>query len=218
MDTKQQRAVPHQDWRRVLDRSALIATLIGIPFILLLMYCAWLPLLMGMYFFILGGMLIGAIWFRLAAHIRPVPTGAVRLRMFAMLAVLVAIYMLSEYKVKIGHLDRDMSELTIRMRSVNSLAERQAREQEAADHVQQSLRKYGPGPIGYWAWAATDGKVPPMARYTGKESIALPQRRAFYVMRVVVSIVLLWYGLRIMVKDLAKPDEPVEIVEDAATK
>ena len=202
----------------MLDRSAVIATLIGIPFIILLMYCAWLPLLMGMYFFILGGMIVGAVWFRLASRVRPVPVGAVRLRMFAMLAVLVAIYLLSEYKVKIGHLDRDMAELTIRMRSVNSLAERQAREKEAADHVQQSLREYGPGPIGYLVWAATDGQVPPMPQYTGKEGLPLPQRRAFYVMRVVVSIVLLWYGLRIMAKDLAKPDEPEEIAEDTVTK
>lgn len=203
------------NWRAVLNRSAAIATLIGVPFIILLMYCAWLPLLMGMYFFILGGLLVGAIWFRLAARVRPVPVRAVRLRMFVMLAVLVAIYMLSEYVVKRGHLARDMAKLTVRMRPVDSLAELQARQREAADHVRRSLRRYGPGPVGYWIWAATDGRLPPMEQYTGKQSIDLRQRQAFYVLRVVASVVLLWYGLRLMAKDLAKPDEPVEIVEEA---
>jgi hypothetical protein len=216
VDPQQAQVTAPANWRAVLNRSAVIATLIGVPFIILLMYCAWLPLLMGMYFFILGGMLVGAIWFRLAARVRPVPVGAVRLRMFAMLAVLVAIYMLSEYVVKRGHLSRDMAKLTVQMRPVKSLAELHAREQEAADHVRRSLRRYGPGPVGYWIWAATDGRLPPMEPYTGKESIELRQRQAFYVLRVIASVVLLWYGLRLMAKDLARPDEPVEIVEEVA--
>jgi hypothetical protein len=219
MTTTQTQTTAPANWRGVLNRSAGIATLIGVPFIILLMYCAWLPLLMGMYFFILGGLLVGAIWFRLAARVRPVPAGAVRLRMFVMLAVLVAIYMLSEYVVKRGHLARDMAKLTVKMRPVSGpiesqAREREAREREAADHVQRSLRRYGPGPVGYWIWAATDGRLPPMEPYTGKESIELRQRQAFYVLRVVASVVLLWYGLRLMAKDLAKPDQPVEIAHD----
>jgi hypothetical protein len=220
MTTTQAQTTAPADWRAVLNRSAGIATLIGVPFIILLMYCAWLPLLMGMYFFILGGLLVGAIWYRLAARVRPVPAGAVRLRMFAILAVLVAIYMLSEYFVKRGHLARDMAKLTIKMRPVSGptelqASEWQAREREAAEHVRRSLRQYGPGPVGYWIWAATDGRLPPMGPYTGKESIELRQRQAFYVLRVVASVVLLWYGLRLMAKDLARADEPVEIVEEA---
>jgi hypothetical protein len=207
MDTSRPQATPVRGWRSVLDRSALVATVVGLPFILLLMYCAWLPLLMGMYFFILGGMLIGAIWCRLARRVRPVPAGAVRLRMFVMLAIFVVVYLLAEYKVKVMHLVRDMTELTIQMQSVDSLGQRQQREREVADHVRQSLRKHGPGPLGYLAWAATDGRLPPMTRYTGKAGLVLPQRQAFYILRVVLSITLLWYGLRLMAKDLSRPDE-----------
>lgn len=211
MDTNQSQTATPAHWRGVLNRSAAIATIIGIPFIILLMYCAWLPLMMGMYFFILGGMLIGAIWFRLAQRVRPVPAVAVQVRLFTMLVLLTGLYLVSEYYMKVGHLSRDMANLTIEKITLNTLAERQAREQEAADHVRASLRKYGPGPLGYWAWAATSGELPPMAQYTGQESIALTQTKAYWVLRVVFSVVLFWYGLQLMVKDLARPDEPVEI-------
>lgn len=219
MELKHSQANPAPNWQGVLNRSAAIATLIGVPFIILLMYCAWLPLMMGMYFFILGGMLVGAIWFRLASRVRPVPAGAVRLRMVIMLVLLTSLYLVSEYYVKVGHLTRDMTELTIKYAGVNNtLQDRQARELEVADHVRQSLRRYGPGPLGYWIWAATNGQVPPMEQYTGTRTITLPQNKAYYVLRVVFSVVLLGYGLRIMVKDLAKVDEPVEIAEDALGK
>ncbi len=207
MDTNQTPMQTTPNWRPVLDRSAAIATLIGIPFTILLMYCAWLPVLMGMYFFILGGMLVGSIWFRLASHVRPVPAAAVRLRLLTMLVLLTGLYLVSEYYVKVGHLTRDLTNLTLQYHPVATLTERQARDHEAAAHVQQTLRRYGPGPLGYLAWAVTDGQLPPMDKYTAK-TITLPQRQAFYILRVVVSVTLLWYGLHLMSKDLTKRDDP----------
>jgi hypothetical protein len=218
MNITEQQAVTRPNWRGVLDRSAAIATLIAIPFMILLMYCAWLPYWMGMYFFILGGLLFGAIWFRLASHVRPIPAAAVRLRMIVMIVVLSAVYLLPEDSLKRGHLARDLTNNSIRRIAVeNTPQARLQREAEAAAHVDKVLRRYGPGPLGYYIWNAIDGKMPPLEPYGGKP-IMLTQTGPYWIARVVLSIVLLVVGLRMMAMDLTKPDVPVEIVEDAVTK
>jgi hypothetical protein len=211
-------AVTRSNWRGVLDRSAAITTLIAIPFMVLLMYCAWLPYWFGMYFFILGGLLFGAIWFRLASHVRPVPAGAVRLRMIAIVVLLSAVYMLPEYSLKRVHLARDVANRSIqRVGVANTLEARQQRVDEAAAHVDKVLRGYGRGPLGYYVWNAVDGKMPPLAPYGGTP-IRLTQTGPYWIARVVLSIVLLAFGLRMMAKELTKPDEPIEIVGDAIDK
>ncbi len=218
MESKQSQTNVVTDWRGVLDRAAVIATLIAIPFMILLMYCAWLPYWFGMYFFILGGLLFGAIWFRLASRVRPIPAGAVRLRMIAMVVVLSVVYLLPEYALKRSHMARDLAVNSMyRIGVANSIEARQERTNEAAAHVDAVLRRYGPGPIGYYAWNAVDGVMPPLAPYGGNP-IVLTQTGLFWVTRVVLSIVLLTLGLRMMAKELAKPDEPVEIVGDAVEK
>ncbi len=73
MDTEQAVTSNAADYREVLARTGFIIALIGVPFMILLMYCAWLPVMMGMYFFILGGLLLGGIWYRMARRIRPAP-------------------------------------------------------------------------------------------------------------------------------------------------
>ena len=81
-------------------------------------------------------------------------------------------------------------------------------------HVDKVLRGYGPGPLGYYAWNTVDGRMPPLPAYGGPPT-ALPQTGPYWVARVVLSIALLAYGLRMMARELTKPDEPVEIVGDA---
>jgi len=218
MNITEQQAVTRPNWQGVLDRSAAITTLIAIPFMILLMYCAWLPYWFGMYFFILGGLLFGAIWFRLASHVRPIPAAAVRLRMIVMIVVLSAVYLLPEYSLKRRHLARDVANHSIQRVTVANTAEaRQQRLDEAASHVDKVLRGYGPGPFGYYVWNAIDGRMPPLPAYGGKP-IMLTQTGLYWIARVVLSIALLAVGLRMMAKELAKPDEPVEIVEDAIPK
>ena len=46
----------------------------------------------------------------------------------------------------------------------------------------------------------------------------LTQTGPYWVARVVLSIVLLAFGLRMMAKELTKPDGPIEIVGDAIEK
>ncbi len=211
----QSETTPAEDYRKPMNRAAAIATLIALPFMLLLMFCAWLPYWFGMYFFILGGLLFGAIWFRQVNHLRPIPAMAVYLRMALVLAVLFGVYMGSEYVVKRMHLARGVADAAAKRVPVHSLTEKQTRYDEAMVHVDQTLAEHGPGPIGYYVWNATDGKVSPLPQYGGGSTV-LPQRGAYWVTRVVLSMVLLTLGMRMGVKELTTPDEPVEIVEDAA--
>lgn len=218
MDTMEPQAITRSDWRNVLDRSAAITTLIACPFMVLLMYCAWLPYWLGMYFFILGGLLFGAIWFRLAARVRPIPVAALRLRMIAIITLLSVVYLLSEFTVKRNHLARDVANRSIaRVGVENTFEARQQRVHEAAAHVDQVLRRHGPTPFGYYVWNAIDGRMPPLQPYGG-EPFSLSQTGPYWIARVVLSIALLAIGLRMMSKDLAKRDEPVEIVGDAIEK
>lgn len=194
------------DCRRVVGKSALITALIGIPFVVLLMYCAWLPMMMGMYFFILGGLLLGGIWFRMARRVRPAPVRAVYGACLAVMLFWVVVYLGAESQVKPWHLARDMAEASTLRIGVSSPQEKQQRYDEAVAHVQGVLREYGPGPVGYLVWNAMDGQMPPMARYGGR-TMMLDQRRAYWIVRIVLSIVLLGFGLRLQVKELAKPEE-----------
>lgn len=195
------------DHREVLAKSGVVIALIGVPFMILLMYCAWLPVMMGMYFFILGGLLLGGIWYRLARKIRPAPSAAVYIAFFSVLTFWLAVYLGSEYYVKPWHMARDLADASTLHVGVNSPAEKQQRYDEAAAHVHKVLSGYGPGPIGYLVWNAVDGRMPPMPQYGGSP-VALPQRQLYWILRIVASAVLLAYGLRLQVKDLARPEEP----------
>lgn len=207
MNTRQDATSSPADYRQVLAKSSVVIALVGVPFMILLMYCAWLPVGMGMYFFIVGGLLLGGIWCRLARRGRPIPGGALYAAYAVVLAFWVIVYLGSEYHVKPQHLARDLADNTTLRLSVNNNSELQQRYDEAAAHVKAVLRQYGPGPIGYLVWNATDGQMPPMKKYGGA-SLALPQRQLFWIVRVVASIVLLGFGLRLQVKELTKPEEP----------
>lgn len=200
---------PRDARRRALARSAAIVTLMGVPLMVLLMYCAWLPFLMGMYFFLLGGLLLGGIWWRMARSIRPAPRRAVYGTMLMMLSAWTLVYLGSESLVKPRHFARDMANYTTHRVRVRSEQERHQRHVDARAHVYGVLASYGPGPIGYWAWVLADGTMAPMAPYGDEATLMkLPQRQGVWLVRVLASLLLLTYGLRLQAKELTRPEEP----------
>ncbi len=111
--------------------------------------------------------------------------------------------------MKRGHLARDLAIASMRRVSVANPAEGKQRYEQAAAYVDQTLRNYGPAPLGYFHWIAVDGQMSQMAEYGG-QSATMPQRRWYWLVRVLASVLLLGYGFRLQVKELAKPEEPVE--------
>lgn len=192
--------------RRVLIRSSIIMALVGVPFMVLLMYCAWLPVYLGMYFFIVGGLLLGGIWYRLAWEIRPATKRSVYTAGAAVLAFWVVVYLGAEYQVKPGHLAKTLADNSTLVVGVDSPVQRQQRYEQAYAHVKSVMREYGPGPIGYFVWNAVDGVMPPLPGYGGQK-IALTQLQLFWIVRIVASVGLLGYGLHLQLKDLSKPLE-----------
>jgi len=190
---------------KALARSVIFGALFGVPLAVLLSYCAWLPLLIGLFFFVLGGLLVGALMYRLAAEARPVPVRAVRAATLSVVAVMFVVSMLTEYSAKRSHLQRDLALAAAKSRKISDRQQWQQLQMQAAEHVQQVFGKYGPGPVGYWLWAAASGRMAGLAGQAGGE-VVLSQRQLFWLIRVALSAVLLGLGMFMVTGELARPE------------
>jgi len=195
--------------RNLLIRAAAITAAVGVPVAVLLAYLAWLPYLIGLFFWLLGGLLVGAFFYRLASACRPYPVWPVRAAVGAVVALMFATAMLTEYYVKRSHLSRDLALAAARKQKISP--QQWADLLLAADaHVRAQLGQYGPGAIGYWVWAALDGRISGSKDLAGVE-VTLSQRRLGWVFRVVLSAVFLAMGVLSQAVDLTRLESiPVE--------
>ena len=170
-----------------------IATPISLPFSWLLSYGALLPFLIGLFFFALFGLVIGAVVYRVAAPGRPFGTWRVLvgttwlvLSVWALAGVLEARDFPGDMAKKALSLARSLGGRTP---DAYSLA--------VAAQVRGFLsERYPPGgTLGYMRWMLSSGVIKKGALTDVRRTLRRGQTRFWYVVRVVLSVALLAFGV-----------------------
>jgi len=173
--------------------AVLVGTLFSLPFSWLLSAAALLPFLLGLFFFALFGLIIGALVFRIAAPGRPYRRAAV----LAGTTFIIAVCWITSIIIESRGFAHEMGEkATDATRSIGNLT-RAEHIDKMADQVRTYMREQYPpgGLIGYVRWSLTDGKIKKGILEGPRKTIKRDQVKHWWAIRVVLSIGLLAFGV-----------------------
>ncbi|MBN1347295.1 MAG: hypothetical protein JXQ73_31685 [Phycisphaerae bacterium] len=232
-------AVGVADWsvrRRQWLKGLLVGLMTGAFFGIVLGILGMLPLLLGLFFFLLFGAVPGAVLFRFWDPIRPIPGIALWGGSLLVLVLTFVVSLYAEYYQLPGHVS-----MKVRMAVAGGYPKGYRRallDSRVHRLVSDYLReRYGtPGPLAYLKWAASSGKIEiaegPMrlddsGTNAGQEPVVLMlskpavhrlhQPGKLWIIRVVGSLLLFALAMAMQVAPLRKP-RPCETkpVEDGA--
>ncbi len=207
-------------WYKGLVVSALIGAFVGV----LLGYLSMLPFFLGLFFFLLLGLIPGAVLFRFGDPIRPVPRASVWGGWLLLIGTIFLVSLYTEYLTLPGHVA-----VQVRKEITGGFPKgyrREALNAHVYDYVDAYLaERYGSsGPIAYLRWAATSGKVtfpagtielprtrpdsnasPVKLLLANAATYRLPQPALLWCIRVAFSFVLLAFALALQIVPLGKP-------------
>ncbi len=182
---------------------------LGVPSGWLLAYLAALPALLGLFFFLLIGLLIGAVMFRLGKPAAPVPRGMLRPIGMAVALLVWVTGLLAEYRWFPEHAAAEVVRNSV-IQSIPPSEVKQFENKMRREALDRLRADYPPGGfIGYLRWAAIDGQMSlPRMKDQSRYLYKLRQKRVIWVARVVLSLVLFTFALQSQFFGLA-PRKPV---------
>lgn len=198
--------------KKALFRSLIGGCVVGLPLGWLLAYLAFLPVFLGLFFFMLLGLIPGALMYRLGLPAAPVHRGLLWLFGLGVSLLIGGTGLFKEYR----DLELNVAQ-TIQDKYRRGLPADQRRQIRSRVHefVGTFLKKdYPPGGFpGYLRWAATDGKLECSINLDRPVSFTyrLAQRKGIWLTRVILSFILLAGAVLSQVLGLAKRREPKKI-------
>lgn len=172
-----------------------LAALIALPLAWLLSYAAALPFFLGLFFFMLFGLMIGATAFRIAARGRPYCTSSLILGTTLLVATTWGLSLLKEAR----DFPNDVAKrVSLRTRDIGDRTVAEFRSAVASDVRALLSTRYGPGPIwGYVRWVLTSGEIRRGELPTLNKSVHIPAAHVsgWWAFRVVASVALLGFGI-----------------------
>ncbi len=172
-----------------------VGAVVSLPLGWLLSYGAALPFFLGLFFFTLFGLLIGAVVYRVGISARPVPP--TRLKIGAAVVVLVCWGLSMGIEVYQFPTDRGAAAL----REIAPLPDgmdAESMKTHVAEFVRDTLRReYGnAGFVGYARWIVASSRMEFSVETMTKPVILQPaQYRWWWAVRVLLCIVLLAFGV-----------------------
>jgi len=165
---------------------------IGLPLAWLLSYAAALPFFIGVFFFVLIGLFVGAVAHRIAAPGRPYHSGALAA---GTTCIVLAIWGATLFKEA-----RDFpSDMATQAEAVRDIGDRTLAEFRATveAEVRQHLATVYPpgGTIGYIRWTVRDGVFERGEIPSATKKLSAAQRGVVWVVRVVLSVGCLAFGV-----------------------
>ncbi len=170
-----------------------VGAIVSLPLAWLLSFAVALPFFIGVFFFALFGLVIGAAVYRLAASHRPYSSAAV----LTGTTVLVALVWIVSMDLEARGFPQDVATKAIRAtRDLRGMAPEQFREAVAAEVRAFMSNQYPPGgTIGYARWALTSGSLAKEDLSYINRAMRFAQMRGWWAVRVVLSIALLAFGI-----------------------
>lgn len=170
-----------------------VASVIGIPCGWVLSYAALLPFFIGVFFFAVFGLIIGAVAYRFAAPGRPYAK--------TLIVVGTTVIILVTFAASLWKEGRDFpSDVATRAlkntRSIGILTPAEFRHNVEGDVRRFLAAEYWPGgTIGYLRWTLTSGRISKKAFDWMERDIVFPQARYLFAVRVALSLGLLAFGV-----------------------
>lgn len=190
--------------RGVWPAATLVASAFGVPTGLLLSHLGLLPFYLGLFFFVLFGMVLGAVQYRLGRATAPLGRTAVVSGAAVVVVIVWGVAIFFESR----HLRTDAARFVVGER--RRLTQEQARELQRATaaRVDEFLATgYPPGgTVGYVRWAVRSGRMP-IGETDGHNPLVYKLRQGplGWSLRAVVSAVLLFFGVYSQVAPLSRP-------------
>ena len=178
--------------------------LLGLPTGWLLATLAVLPMFLGLFFFLVLGLFIGAAMFRLGKSAAPVPKSTIITIGSIVTLIIWSFALVVEYRQLSEDAARTVSKSFKNRRFTSE--EKIHLQTETGDFVQAYLKdNYPPGQfVGYLCWAATNGTIEcPRVLGDDTETYNLNQTGPAWVIRVIVSLFLLGFTLLAQLLGLA---------------
>ena len=208
MTTSNKPSLPARIWL-----SLIVGGLLGLPTGWLLASLAVLPMFLGLFFFLIVGLFIGAAMFRLGKPAAPVPKST--------LITIGSIVALTVWGAALFYEFRQLPEdaaRTVRSSFPKRYFDKQDQlrlQNETRDYVLAKLKEdYRPGGfVGYLRWAAAKGTIEcPRIFSDDTETHGLYQQGLMWVIRVVLSLLLVGFTLLAQFLGLAQsaPSAPSE--------
>jgi hypothetical protein len=174
----------------------------GVPAAILLTYLAVLPLFLGLFFFLLLGLLVGALMFRFGRKAAPAPRGRLWLGGTGVVVVMWLTTLVVEYAIFPSLVSQRVGQSWHRRLTAEE-KQTVARETRQAVLSRFVGREYRGGPVdwicalgGYTAWVARDGTMQcPRGLNNTTYLLQLDQRRRAWVLRVLLSLGLLEFAV-----------------------
>ena len=180
---------PHARWWC----ATVAGTIVSLPFAWLLSYAAALPFYLGLFFFMLFGLVIGAVMFRVGAPGRPY-------RRFAVLAgttfIVAVCWTLSLVKESRDFPTDIADDIVRRSRDIGRLSVDDYRT-AVTEEVRTFLREHHPpgGMVGYVHWMLLEGEIKKGAIPSFNQALHRSPARWGWAIRVVLSIALLAFAI-----------------------
>lgn len=176
-----------------------VGAFVGIPTGVLLAYVAFIFALLGLFFYVLFGLILGAIVFRVAGRPGRVPRGAARLGVAVVVAITWGTSLYWEYHASPAEL-ADQAVHTVHALPKN-FSSRAAYEAYVMERARALLaEQYPPGGwIGYMWWMAASGRMPRGTIEGVETTIGPDQRRYLWMIRIGLSLILLTFGVSALI-------------------
>ncbi|MEK6674582.1 MAG: hypothetical protein AABZ47_02885 [Planctomycetota bacterium] len=173
--------------------AVLSGTIAALPLGWLLSFGASLPFFLGLFFFVLFGLLIGAVMFRIGLPCRPLGRWPVILGTCLVVLMTWTISVVKEARDFPGEMAERIVNSTRDLGGLSRDEFRTAVIIEIDDFLRQ---RYSPGgTIGYLKWVVASGELKDGDTPKTQQKIARPQRGTFWIVRVVLSIAFLSFGI-----------------------
>ncbi len=196
---------------RAFPRDWIIATLAalaaGLPIGWLLATAALLPFYLGLFFFALLGLLLGAVQYRVGLSAAPLPKSSV----YAGGAVVILVTWLISMGVEFRHLSADATRFVKESQRRLGKEDLLKIEQETPARVRATLAAAYPpgGMIGYMRWAARSGRMQVGEQANGRPiEFRFRQSPLGFTLRVPICIALLAFGVMTQLLGLTRPPAP----------
>lgn len=190
-------------------RAVVVGCALAIPFGILLSYVAFLMAFLGLFFYALFGLLIGATVCRAAGKGARLP----RWQVIAGTTLIVLVGLGASMKWEIDGLPQDMARQAVESRQ--RLPEGMTKDAYVR-HVETSVERYlaerhpPGGSLGYIRWVTTNGRFEKGSIEHVTKDLTRGQRRWAWGIRVVLSVVLFSFGIASLTWTLVprRPAEP----------
>jgi len=190
--------------------AVVAATIASLPFAWLLSYGAALMALLGLFFFALFGIVIGAVAYRFGAPVRPVPLAHIRIGTAILVLVCWGLSLVKEVR------DFPTDKANAAIGAARTLPDGMTADEFKADvarFVRATLaERYGGGVIGYARWVLASSRMEyPIEGMKNPIVLRPVQYRWWWGIRVVLSIVFLWCGVYSQVSPLSGMTDPAGV-------